>query len=885
MKKRIICALAGIMVLTMIAGPVSDAIDGVPKVGTTVLAASTAAKGNKDNRKKKDADTTIDFESEEDINDFLKGDWRLIDPLCDEEYGTLTLDGTGGCSFILDCEDEPAEGDFYVYQNQRYDTEIDDYVQEEEYRTFNIGFSDIPTGYRIPTENETGWEPMEREISGGLFYIARGNGYDYLSLSWLGNGDSFIFTNIFQNKERLEEELEETGCNKLQERWVFVRENDGLSDMELREDDDFYAYLWQTEEDNRYFLQPVEPVMYETEEEYTGRRLLGGYFLENEDISVSEYYFAEDCDESLVLDNNRLHNGYPAKIYHVTTDEDSKISSVEDVNETFYGEYDFGNLEQEFECDGTSFTINGFTTELKDMDTIANAVMDIYQVGDYIITECHINPHVGLYYLTNIYTNMIVKEIEGANLTWIDDDITTAVYSVWDSLYDFEGNLIGSVDGDEIDEVEINSSGTKVKVTDFDGNKYTFDIEPDVDEAMYRYAEFAYHPTAEKWNRFMELVPDDALALVIENPPENILRLLPYVQPNSDEFPEYVYVVALDNGMVVRFDQGEIDFDTDDLEFVPEKTLEEHRLEKTEVTGISMVIPEGPPSVCIYAANWLEGGTLPIAMLNGQYVQYSTFITAEMSREEIDEAKPGTTVKRGADSLDYKGKDLAEGFTEADLIDAYEEILEAYKEVQEEGYSTEELDEMGFYSALMDQGWPSASSDDAVTYQVMDINGDDVVELLISYYGSVIDIYALNTLNPDGPTVEPAYYCPYRGQITLYEDGYLEEVFSGTASSGSVIWYKFDADMGTYFPVAESLFSATKKDPDHHEFYSFSYSDKKDRDRMIETYSENGSIPVWAWEWNDEITENEYLSMGSKAPSMKILDVLPLSDFDGLGVG
>ncbi len=644
MKKRtIICGLMMGMILSFTG---SVFLDSVPGLNSTVYAAEKKSKDQKtkDSTKKNEAGTSVSIKSEEDINKFLKGEWRLCDSLSDEEFGTLTLDGVGGASFKLDCEDDPVEGEFYVYKHEMYDSEKDDYVQDDEYTGFTVGFTDIPDEYIMPLSSN--WKPMDKEISGGDFFIARGNGYDYLSLKWFGNGDSFIFENIFQNKERISEEYDETDTAELQDRWIFTRKSEGLSKMKKEKKAEFYAFLWQTEEDNRYFLQTMEPVTYETEDEYTGRRYKGGYFIETDDIGIVEYNMSEKCDDSMVLDHLRLYNKYPAKMYLVKTDKNGDISAIEDVNEAYYGDYDFGNLKQEYDFDDTSFTINGFTTELKDLETIANAVIDMFEIGDYIVAECHINPHMSAYFITDIYTNSIVKEIYGANLTWIDDDITTAVYSVWEGLYNFEGDLIDYVDGDEIYEVKMKKSGKEIEVRDSDDKAYTFKNEL-IDRAMYRYVEYLYQPTAEKWNAFMKFAPKNAVAFVIENPPEDILNILPYVEPNSEDYPEYVFVIALDDGTTIRFDQGEIDFDTDDLEFISKKTLIEYERNNSQAAGYSMVIPEGPPSVCVYVSTWDKGGSLPIATLSGETTQYSTFITSTMTPEEVEKTRPVTKGKSG----------------------------------------------------------------------------------------------------------------------------------------------------------------------------------------------------------------------------------------------
>ena len=39
-----------------------------------------------------------------------------------------------------------------------------------------------------------------------------------------------------------------------------------------------------------------------------------------------------------------------------------------------------------------------------------------------------------------------MKDIEGANLSWRDDDISTAAYSIWSEIYGYDGNLLKKLD-------------------------------------------------------------------------------------------------------------------------------------------------------------------------------------------------------------------------------------------------------------------------------------------------------------------------------------------------------------------------------------------------------------------------------------------------------
>ena len=50
-------------------------------------------------------------------------------------------------------------------------------------------------------------------------------------------------------------------------------------------------------------------------------------------------------------------------------------------------------------------------------------------------------PDVGYYGIFDTETETFLKDIEGANLTWRDDDISTAAYSIWSEIYGYDGNL------------------------------------------------------------------------------------------------------------------------------------------------------------------------------------------------------------------------------------------------------------------------------------------------------------------------------------------------------------------------------------------------------------------------------------------------------------
>jgi hypothetical protein len=131
--------------------------------------------------------------------------------------------------------------------------------------------------------------------------------------------------------------------------------------------------------------------------------------------------------------------------------------------------------EAEIEYEGLVFKINGKTYDLQELGSPANAIMDAKQVGDWVVVEGHVNPHVGVYHIVNLLTDKMEYTLLGAGLTWTGEDVTTGVYSMYDEIYDFEGNVIGKTDGAEISELSISEDGTEITAVDFDGNSFVFD--------------------------------------------------------------------------------------------------------------------------------------------------------------------------------------------------------------------------------------------------------------------------------------------------------------------------------------------------------------------------------------------------------------------------
>lgn len=99
--------------------------------------------------------------------------------------------------------------------------------------------------------------------------------------------------------------------------------------------------------------------------------------------------------------------------------------------------------------DGTVFTYNGQSYDIADRIPSVNAIMSCTAVGKNIVVEGHIDPKNGVYCIFNAETEEFDKDIFGNHLIWYDEDISTAVYSLWSDIYNYNGDVIAAVDRDE----------------------------------------------------------------------------------------------------------------------------------------------------------------------------------------------------------------------------------------------------------------------------------------------------------------------------------------------------------------------------------------------------------------------------------------------------
>ena len=204
---------------------------------------------------------------------------------------------------------------------------------------------------------------------------------------------------------------------------------------------------------------------------FTGCGSTGQRIETDEAVNVAvEEQTGQDTDESISQASEQNEDNETLAV----TDADDKTDEqqMED-SADFDGKNEAQKAEIEYE--GLVFKVNGRAYDLQKLGSPANAIMDARQVGDWVVVEGHVNPHVGVYPIVSLLTGDMEYTIVGAGLTWTGEDVTTGVYSMYDEIYDFEGNIIGKTNGAEVSELSISEDGTEITAVDFDDNSYVFD--------------------------------------------------------------------------------------------------------------------------------------------------------------------------------------------------------------------------------------------------------------------------------------------------------------------------------------------------------------------------------------------------------------------------
>ena len=830
-------------------------------------------KQNENGSAKPDAksELEIDLTSEENMMSFLRGEWRLCDPNSQmDEFATLSIDGQN-CSFKRDRDKEQMQGSFQIGKYEYYEAVLDQTMEDKEYTEFELKLSGITKDMKLPD----GYDIVGDECTtGGRFYIARGDGYDYLYLKWIGNGDSVIFDEVMQNADRIEKEYEQAGEYSVQEEFVFRKPNKGTASLKTIGNCKFYGWIWERDNNGHLMVQQMEARTHGMYDEYTGRQFMGGTFSEISNLGIMNCEISPEADLSLVFHTDRLRQDTPLMMCEFETDPQGKISSIRELNIAEYGIYDLNEMEQEYTFKGPKFMINDMTYSLEDYDPNAKTIKSMIKAKDWIVVSAEVEEGINRYLLVNTLTGNVEKSFVGSHLCWANEDITTAVYCMSGCIYNFKDHLVGTVNNEEVQKMQMNPDGSKVYVEVLGDRTLTIDVN-NGDTALYRYMDFLHNPSAAKWNAFMQYAPDDAIAFVMVDVPEDIRKYLPTKSEDLQAGGGSVYVVALEDDTEVFLNSGEYNYKK--KTFRSTQTIDRFSLEKGRVYGYEMTVPEGIPGKGIYIATKEKGGLFPVTILSGENDLCGTFITSSMTSQEalsqcfldnastiLDKDKTNKQNDSAEDIAKTENNEMVSDASEDEeaqqkAIEIYEDVLLKYQEAIKESFSSEVLKKNELRTALetlymaQDQ-----DNEDSVKYVIYDLGANGTYELFITYHDEIVDIYVC-----DGENAKYVFGSK-DGEIELHEDGRITERVTSDKEIKDT-WYQYDIHMKDFFPLVEKVTETSNRSE---WYYEFSYLNSSQEIRRL--YGQNGQYPVWTWEWAGELTKEKYDSLCGKDPIVEL---------------
>lgn len=547
-----------------------------------------------------------DLGSQSAILGAVAGDWTLFDRESGEDYGILSIDENGRFDFTRLGDKASGSGKISFEYN------VADHAMEPD--RFDMKFKDVKE--LLPE----GMELYGDEGTSGIFHIGYFGNEDYLYLKEIGNGDSIVSMYVFNTLG----EPDKIGEWKYD--WLFYREHDTDNTAPVIEDEVFYAWAWETDEDG-VWLQAMTEHEYETFDEYSNRKFTGGFFSETDDIGVNHYKLTAASDLSGLVVTKDWDSGYPLMMCEVTVDGNGNIKKLRDVDMAFYNVYDMGDLDPEYSYEGLKFTVNGVDYDMSEYAAAATAITDCTRVGDWIIVDCHVNPNVGVYEFYNICSGDFEYEIAGALLTWQGDDLSTAVYSYYNEIYDFWGNLIGRIQEGELYDLSITGSKT-VKATcwmiDAAGNENEFEEEFEFepcDGAVLLYYEYLFGGYRQ-WRRLADAA-DGATALIIIDPPKRILERLPAPVEFEKNALDRVCVISLadDQTVIAQRSDG-------NGSGKASKSIDSD-MYKGRAAVYELTVPEGMPrDEIVVRTPGMPDTIWSVGQLSGRIPMMSTFIKA-----------------------------------------------------------------------------------------------------------------------------------------------------------------------------------------------------------------------------------------------------------------
>jgi hypothetical protein len=173
-------------------------------------------------------------------------------------------------------------------------------------------------------------------------------------------------------------------------------------------------------------------------------------------------------------------------------------------------------------------------------------------------------------------------------------------------------------------------------------------------------------------------------------------------------------------------------------------------------------------------------------------------------------------------------------------------------------------------------GYKTEPDSDSISFLVTDINNDGIMELLIYKAGrEVTDVYGW-----DGTKAKWSLGVTGTDRLALFDDGMARILWSSTEEEAGEMWYKYDPVIAAFLPIVESRYTLDEDYERHDEsFYSFGGGDSWDE--IEENYKKYGTLPVWAYEWNDMIEREEYEASISKGREMESIEPKAVNSFEG----
>ena len=564
---------------------------------------------DQDSPKKSDNKTDVDLTSKRGIRSYLAGDWTLFDRKTGESFGTLSIGSKGTFEFTRLSDGAKGSGTISFNNMMSKEGEAPD--------GFEIKFDDctnlIPAGTQLYGDEGTG----------GIFHIGTVGDEDYLYLKEIGNGDSVVSMYIFNTNRKSD------GIGDWASDWLFYRKRDTENTAETVKADTFYAWAWEIDDDgDGVWLQPMTEHDYETSDEYSARRFTGAYFSETSDINAAYYGLTGRSDRSGIMNTTVWDSGYPLMMCEVSTDDKGNIRTITDVDTTYYNIYDMGSLEPKYSYNGTKFTIDNVDIDVREFAPAANAITDCKRVGDWIIVDCHVNPNIGIYLFYDIENGLMdyfEYAIEGAGLIWQGDDISTAVYQRYNDIYDFWGNHIGTVNEGQLYDLSFKDKNTivaKCWAVDADGKESDFteefEYEP-CDSPMLLYYEYLLGGSRQ-WRKLKEEA-GKSTALVIVNPPENILEKMPDPVTFREGALDKVAIVPLvDNAKVTIESTAPEDLSGGNDSYTEEAV-------KGRAVVFDVTVSEGLPAATVTVTSpGQTKATWDVVQISGRNPQRSTFV-------------------------------------------------------------------------------------------------------------------------------------------------------------------------------------------------------------------------------------------------------------------